>query len=75
MLTHQSVSPRKELKEMLAAARAQGWRVEQRRSGHYLLYAPDGVHIVTVAGTPSDRRAIEITAARMRRYGFRWKGR
>jgi hypothetical protein len=52
------VSPRKELKDLLAAAAAQGWRVERRRSGHYALYAPDGVGIVIAAGTPSDRRAL-----------------
>jgi hypothetical protein len=69
------VSPRKELKELLAAAREQGWRVKRLPSGHFMLYAPDGVNKVTVGGTPSDRRAITITVARMRRYGFRWRGR
>lgn len=69
------VSPRKEVKELLAAARAQGWRVEPTRSGHYLLYAPSGDGIVTVGGTPGDRKALAHSVARMRRYGFQWKGR
>jgi hypothetical protein len=69
------VSRRKELKELLAAARAQEWRVELGKGGHYKLYAPDGVHIVLVGGTSSDRRALDNDVSRMRRYGFRWKGR
>ena len=72
---HLCVSERKELKKLLAAARLQGWRVECGRGGHYKLYAPDGINLVVVASTPSDRRSIEISAAMMRRYGFHWKGR
>jgi hypothetical protein len=68
------VSARKEVKELLAAARAQGWGVELRKSGHYFLYSPSGDGIVTLAATPGDRRAVVKTVARMRRYGFKWKG-
>jgi hypothetical protein len=56
-------------------AESQDWRVEQLKSGHWRLYAPDGVHIVHAAGTPSDYRALDNTVAQMRRYGFRWRGR
>jgi hypothetical protein len=69
------VSKRKELNELLHEARAQGWRVERTASGHYKLYSPTGHGIVVVGGTPSDRRALAKNVARMRRYGFEWKGR
>jgi hypothetical protein len=68
------VSLRKEVKELLREAERQGWRVE-RRSRHYMLFAPDGKGKVTIASTPSTPRAITHSVARMRRYGFVWKGR
>jgi hypothetical protein len=68
------VSSRKELKKLLAAAQAQGWRVEIGR-GHFKLYAPDGIGRVTISGTPSDRRAFANTIAYTRRHGVEWKGR
>jgi predicted RNA binding protein YcfA (HicA-like mRNA interferase family) len=69
------VSKRKEVKELLATARAQGWRVEATRSGHYKLYSPHSGGIVVVGGTPGDRYALAKAVTRMRRYGFLWKGR
>lgn len=69
------MSPRKDVKKLLSAAQAQGWRVELGKRGHLKLYAPDGVGIVTMSGTPSDSRAMNNTIARMRQYGFEWKGR
>ena len=69
------MSLKKELREILREARRQGWRVEQTRSGHYMLYAPKGRGIVTAAGTPSSAASIRNTLAKMRSYGFRWKGR
>lgn len=65
---------RKEMKELVAAAQAQGWRVEQTSKGHWRLYAPDGVHIVHLPGTPSDHRSFDNCVAKMRQYGFVWKG-
>jgi hypothetical protein len=56
------VSLRKEIKELLREAERQGWRVE-RRSRHYMLFAPDGKGMVTIASTPSSPRAI-LTAWR-----------
>jgi hypothetical protein len=66
---------KKEIKELLAAAQKQGWRVEIGRGGHYKLFSPDGKCLVTMSSTPSDRHAIDNTVARMRRCGFKWKGR
>ncbi len=63
-----------EIKELLDAAKEKGWRVEQTKKGHWRCYAPDGENIVTLPGTPSDRRSIRNAIAQMRRYGFHWKG-
>ena len=70
-----TVSLRRDFKELLAEAETQGWTVKRTARGHYQLLAPDAKTIVVIAGTPGDRRALIITVSRMRRYGFRWKGR
>jgi hypothetical protein len=62
------------MEEVVAAAEEQGWRVE-KGSGHYKLFAPDGVHIVTAASTPGSARSVQKTVSKMRQYGFQWKGR
>ena len=62
----------KEVRELVAEAERQGWRVELRPNGHWRLLAPDGVGMLTVAGTPSDRRWKANSIARMRRHGFVW---
>ena len=64
----------KEYRELVDAAKEQRWRVEETESGFRLL-APDGVHAVTFHTTESSRRGIQNTVSRMRRYGFRWRGR
>jgi hypothetical protein len=64
---------RKEIKELLAEAERQGWRVKEGK--HYQLLSPDGKGIVTCPKTPSSSRTIPNVVARMRRYGFVWKGR
>lgn len=70
------VGLKKDLKAILEEARRQGWRVELRKGGHYRLYPPSGRGSpITTGSTPGDRRALLNLVARMRRYGFRWKGR
>ncbi len=70
------MSLKKDLHAVLREAENQGWRVELRRGGHYKLYPPGGRGIpITTGSTPSDRRALRNRIARMRRYGFVWKGR
>lgn len=49
------ISP--EHRKLVKKATAQGWSVEQRRSGHNRLTSPDGQRHVTFAATCSDRRA------------------
>lgn len=68
-------SAKKDLKEVVAAAERQGWRVEATKKGHLKFFAPDAENIVTTGGTPSDHRALANLIARLRRYGFEWKGR
>jgi len=66
---------KKELKEIAREAERQGWRVGKTKKGHPQFFAPDGENIITAAGTPSDHRSIDNLIARLRRYGFKWKGR
>lgn len=68
-------SAKKELKEITREAERQGWRVGETKKGHPQFFAPDGENIVTGSGTPSDHRSIDNLVARLRRYGFKWKGR
>lgn len=60
--------------ELLKEARRQGWHVERTKRGHWQCFAPDGVTIVVISGTPSDRRSLIKAIAEMRRAGFQWKG-
>jgi hypothetical protein len=64
----------KEVREIVKAAERQGWKVVEKRQG-FMLYSPDGEGLVNVHKTPQDHRAIKNTVSRMRRYGFKWKGR
>jgi ABC-type phosphonate transport system ATPase subunit len=68
-------SARKELKEIVKAAEAQGWRVKRTRKGHLVFFAPDGVNMAVAAGTPGGGRAMDNFLAELRGYGFVWKGR
>lgn len=61
----------KEIKRLVRDLELQGWRVELRKSGHYVAYAPDGEHMVTFASTPSDHRALRNILALLRRYGYK----
>lgn len=68
-------SASKDFKKVIREAEKQGWRVEMTRNGHWRFYAPDGVNIVHAAGTPSDYKSFDNTVARLRHFGFVWKGR
>lgn len=68
-------SSKKELKEVAKAAEEQGWRVEETKKGHRMFYAPDGINKVLAPGTPGGGRGIQNLIAKLRSYGFVWKGR
>lgn len=61
-----------DIKDILKAARQQGWREQPTKKG-VMLYPPyttkDGV---LIHFTPSDRRAMANTLAQLRRSGFVW---
>ena len=65
---------KKEFRELLDAVEEQGGTIRRIKSGYQVL-APNGVDIVTLHGTPSDRRALANAAAEPRRAGFTWRGR
>jgi len=45
----------RDIDRLIAAARQQGWRVERRRSGHFMLTPPSrAAPLICVSGTPSD---------------------
>lgn len=67
-------NPHKEVKKLVKEAEEQGWRVKETTNG-YLLYDPSGQHLETLHKTPRDPKGLRHSAARMRRYGFKWKGR
>lgn len=59
---------RKDISVLLDAARAQGFTVRLRRSGHYRVTAPSGA-TATVPATPSGGRSVANTRAALRRIG------
>lgn len=69
------VTPRKDMERIVKAAEERGWRVAKTRRGHWMLYSPDGVHIVTAAGTPGSASSVRKTLAILKRYGFEQNGR
>jgi hypothetical protein len=52
------------IKELIKA----GLRVERARSGHWIVYCPDGAKI-QIAYSPSDRRSLLNSRTRLRRHG------
>lgn len=63
-------SRRKMLKEWIRQAEQAGWRVETGGSGHLKWYAPDGETLVVTPTSPGRGRAMQNTAASLRRAGL-----
>jgi hypothetical protein len=62
-----------DIKDVIRAAREQGWRVEQRSKGTWYFWPPDkSVSPGHFASTPSDVRAFRNFITDMRRKGFIW---
>ena len=58
--------------DLIKAAKKQGWRVEQRGSGHTMFFPPEKVlGIVTVSGTPSDYRALKNIVRDLKERGLK----
>lgn len=65
----------KDMKALIEALVAQGWRVEQGRK-HLMAYPPNKeASPVTLSATPSDHRAFANMVSLLRQRGFEWKGR
>lgn len=61
----------KEIRQILEAAEAQGYRLKTHKNGHVSVYR-DKVFITQFASTPSDRRGTLNALAPLRRDGFVW---
>ncbi len=60
-----------DITHLLALARTQGWGIERRRSGHYMLTPPSrAAPLIVVSGTPSDFRVLAKIRSQLRRAGF-----
>lgn len=66
----------REVDELAALAKEQGWRVEPCNNGHMAFYPPDKTHSPIYTGrTPSDWRANRNLRAQLRRAGLVLPGR
>lgn len=54
-------------KELLRAAEARGWTVDQNSGGKHLKLRRPGCRVVVCSRTPSDHRALKNIAADLRR--------
>jgi hypothetical protein len=61
---------RKDIRDLVKRAVAQGWRVDERRGGSILLFSPDGETIVTLHRTPSDVNWHHRAIRKLREGGF-----
>jgi hypothetical protein len=64
-----TLSPNKDLQQLITKAVRQGWEVEVTKSNHLKWISPSGERF-TSAKTPSDHRAIKYVKQYLRRYGF-----
>ncbi|WP_033819387.1 MULTISPECIES: hypothetical protein [unclassified Kitasatospora] len=62
----------KEVRDLERALTKQGFTVERSSKGH-LIVRKAGLRLATIAGTPSDSRALKNAIAPLRRAGFVWK--
>jgi hypothetical protein len=60
----------KDLQYLMGRLKRSGHRVEMRGSGHYMVKHRDGIGLVTLSATPSDRRAVHNVRSQLRRAGF-----
>lgn len=58
-----------EVRELVAEAVRQGWRLVNTGS-HYKLFAPDGIAKATIPHTPSDHRWRDNAVRDLRKGGF-----
>lgn len=66
-------STSKDMDALCLLAESTGWVVQKTNGGHVKLSAPNG-KVVFCAGSPSDRRAVSNTQAKMWRAWPEWPG-
>jgi len=60
-----------DIDRLLDAAHQQGWGVERRKSGHFMLTPPSrGSPLIVVSGTAGDHRAYAKIRCQLRRAGL-----
>lgn len=60
----------KEIADILRKLEEQGWRVEKSAgTGHWRCFAPDGVTIIGMSGTPGAYTAMKNFRAQLKRAG------
>jgi len=64
------MSLKKDMKQLVKKARAQGWEVTPTRNGHIRFRSPDG-HLIFGASTPSEYRGMKNKIADLRRAGLK----
>jgi hypothetical protein len=63
-------SMRKDLKQVFASLEEQGWTIREAKKGWMAVPPDESKPIVTIHGTPSDKRAWNNMMAALRRSGF-----
>ena len=64
-------SDKKRFQNIFAAAEAQGWRVSQLKSGHWILFPPDkSLSPVVTSGSASDWRSEKNFMSELKKRGF-----
>lgn len=61
-----------EINRLIRALETQGFQVERRGSGHWLVRDAGGRAVATLAATPSDGRGFRNAIAKLRRAGLIW---
>ena len=60
-------------KDIIRAAKKQGFVVQRTKKGHLQFIPPDKTKpIVVASGTPSDHRELQNLLSRLRRSGLKW---
>jgi hypothetical protein len=62
---------KKQIRELIRIAEAQGWEVTPTNSSHLRWRGPEGHGLVFTPSTPSDWRSIKNATAQLRRAGLK----
>lgn len=60
----------REFRKLAQQALRQGWRIKLTQNKHSQWFAPDGVNIVTIAGSSGGGRGDHNARAQLKRFGL-----